>query len=171
MLFRSQAPVALLAPVSKVRGVETLAAEHGAHRPGDPIECGSSPTLISTTLNGSPVLTNDAWTPTWTAESGDVFSSTFTDLSPVLPVSPVSVLLNPIQARGSLTIFQLPTTSNGGGLILDFNDGPEPGSATYEGLLTITTAGTNTTPEPSSYLLVAMATAGMLLKRSRRRRM
>jgi hypothetical protein len=89
----------------------------------------------------------------------------------VLPVSPVSVLLNPIQARGSLTIFQLPTTSNGGGLILDFNDGPEPGSATYEGLLTITTAGTNTTPEPSSYLLVAMATAGMLLKRSRRRRM
>src|ERR1017187_7706661 len=33
-LAGSQAPVALLAPVSKVRGVETLAAEHGAHRPG-----------------------------------------------------------------------------------------------------------------------------------------
>src|ERR1017187_1389711 len=30
----SQGAVALLAPVSKVRGVETLAAEHGAHRPG-----------------------------------------------------------------------------------------------------------------------------------------
>src|ERR1017187_10857001 len=33
-LAGSQAPVALLAPVSKVRGVETLAAEHGADRLG-----------------------------------------------------------------------------------------------------------------------------------------
>jgi hypothetical protein len=118
-------------------------------------------TLISTTLNGFPVLTNDAWTPTWPTQSGDVLSSIFSGLSPTVPVSPLSVTLSAIQARSSLTIVQLPTTGNGGVLILDFNDVAPAGSATYEGLLTITTS----VPEPNYFALSVMMMIGGILLR------
>jgi hypothetical protein len=150
---------------------DTLQWDNISYRvPGNPVNCTYNQTFVSTTFDGFPILSDDAWIPTWpsgvpdSAFAENVFSSTFTDLSPMLPISPLSVTLDAIQARYALTISQLPTTGNGGVLILDFNDGPPGGPATYEGVLTITT-----TPEPSTYLFVGIATAAIVLKRSRRR--
>lgn len=110
---------------------------------------GSQPTFISTTLDGVPVLTNFAWTPTWSnGTSGDVFSSIFTELTPSLPGSDTNVSLSVIQARNSLTTNQLPTAGNGYELILDFNDAPLGGPAIYEGEVTVTNI-----PEPTSVSL------------------
>jgi hypothetical protein len=114
--------------------------------PGNPETCSVSQTTISTTQGGSLVLSNVAWTPIWPDDALNnyalnVYSSTFSGLSPALPVSPLSVTLDVIQKGYALTIVQLPTTANGGVLILDFNDAPIPGSDIYEALLTITTTG------------------------------
>jgi hypothetical protein len=146
--------------------------------PGDSVECAGRPsTFISSTFNGSPVLTNAVWTPTWAPGTltnpfvSNVTSSVFTGLSPVLPATTSLATLTPIQARFALTIFQQPTTANGGTLILDFNDGPPGGAAIYEGLVTIDTNGTPPpppVPEPSTYCVLGIATAGLVLRHAKR---
>ena len=104
------------------------------------------PTTISTTLNGAPVLTNYNWIPDWPYPPPNelyfvnAFSSIFSDLSPNLPDSSMTVTLTPIQARDSVSIVQSPSASNNQTLIVEFNDDPSPGAAYYEVLLTITTS-------------------------------
>ncbi len=104
------------------------------------------PTTISTTLNGMVVMDNVEWTPSWPPfalcpENGadfPSFSSVFTGLTPPLPSTDTTVLLNPIQARGTVSIVQSPSAANGHTLIVDFNDDPEPGPAIYQVQLAIT---------------------------------
>jgi len=105
------------------------------------------PTTISTTLNGAVVMDNLQWTPDWPFPPPnelrfEAFSSAFAGLAPALPSADATVTLSIIQARGSVTIFQSPSAANGYTLIVDFNDDPEGGPATYEVELTITTGNT-----------------------------
>jgi hypothetical protein len=150
----------------------------GGRVPGNPVTCSDPNTYISTTLNGSPVVTNAAWTPAW-HNPGDLTnpwvldsSYGFFGVSPALPFSPFSVTLDVIQARGYLWITQLPTMENGGYLMLAFSD-LRDGSATYEGLVTIDTTGPPPppppAPEPSAYLFLGVATAGLILLHVKKR--
>jgi hypothetical protein len=106
---------------------------------------GNEPTIISSSLDGTPVMTDVDWYPTWPAPPPDeirypAWSSTFTGLDPAFPGAGISsVTLTPIVARYSLSIYQQPTMANGYTLVLDFNDDPIPGPAWYEGLVTVTT--------------------------------
>jgi hypothetical protein len=100
------------------------------------------PTTITTYVDG--VQQNQySWTPDWpaslsTGQSGTGDSSIFTGLTPALPSSDMSVSLDTISARDSLTIYQLPTASNNQTLILDFNDDPSSGATWYDARITIT---------------------------------
>jgi hypothetical protein len=101
-------------------------------------------TNITTTLNGVPQNQYN-WLPTWSAPLNTAqWSSVFTGLTPALPSSnmlssgDMSVSLDTISARDSLTIYQLPTASNNYALILDFNDDPSSGATWYDALITIT---------------------------------
>ncbi len=118
------------------------------------------PTYISSSLNGSPVLTNYAWMPAWTNYAWDTLSSVFTGLNPALPVDNMNVTLSVIQAREALTIGQYPSVGNGYALILNFDDYTTPGAEWYEGKVTITTSPI---PEPSSLLLVGAGVGGIAL--------
>jgi hypothetical protein len=112
----------------------------------------NEPTIISTTLNGTPVLTNFDWIPNWPFPPPNeirfpCFSSTFYGLNPSLPDdTSMTVTLTVIQARGTITIVQSPSASNGETLIVDFNDDPISEAAWYEALLTIETSATDVTP-------------------------
>ena len=107
---------------------------------------GNVPTTISTTINGVVVMDNFEWTPSWPSfapcpdQGSDfpAFSSVFTGLTPPLPSADTTVTLTPIQARGTVTIVQNPSAANGDTLIVDFNDDPEAGPATYQVQLAIT---------------------------------
>lgn len=105
------------------------------------------PTTISTTLNGAPVMNNFQWTPDWPFPPPneirfEAFSSVLTGVTPAQPSADSTVTLNIIQARGTVTIYQMPTAANGYTLIVDFNDDPEPGASTYQVELTTTTSST-----------------------------
>ena len=89
----------------------------------------NEPTIITTTLNGATQLDHVNWYPIWpeplnTGQWGTGDSSVFLDLAPTLPTTDMTVSLDTISARNSLTIYQLPTASNNETLILDFNDDP-----------------------------------------------
>jgi hypothetical protein len=109
------------------------------------------PTTISTTLNGTVEMSDVEWIPDWPSVYSSTcgiagvvdfpaFSSAFTSLTPALPSAPVNVTLTPIQARGTVSIVQNPSSENGNTLIVEFNDDPEPDAATYQVQLTITPA-------------------------------
>ena len=94
---------------------------------------------IDTTNNGTAGLST-SWLPTWALNPppSGTLSSTFTGLSPALPSGPMTVSLNVIAARTSLTIYQQPSAANNWTLILDFNDDPLPGATVYTGEVTVT---------------------------------
>jgi hypothetical protein len=112
---------------------------------------GNQPTII----NGSD------WYPSWPAVPPDeirspAWSSVGT-LAPALPSQDMTVTLDPIFARDSLTISQLPTGANGYTLVLDFNDDVSPGPAWYEGVVTV-----NTVPDGGATLaLLGTAMTGL----------
>lgn len=120
------------------------------------------PSIISSALNGSAVMSGVEWFPVWPGgEAGEQFSSLFAMLDPALPGAAVTgVHLTALQARESLSIYQLPDSGNGYTLIVDFNDNATGGSAWYRGLLTVTTSDAAPVPEPGTLLL---AGAGLLL--------
>jgi hypothetical protein len=102
--------------------------------------CPDNTTLISTTLNGAPVMNSVPWSPMYPSgsiSSGE-FTLPFTPLSPALPNDPTTATLTVIQARDSLTMTEFPSSANGGTMILDFNDDPSPGAAIYSAKVTIT---------------------------------
>jgi len=94
---------------------------------------------VDTTNNGTAGLST-SWLPTWAQNPppSGTLSSTFTGLSPALPSGPMTVSLNVIAARTSLTIYQQPSAANDWTLILDFNDDPLPGATVYIGEVTVT---------------------------------
>jgi hypothetical protein len=92
---------------------------------------------LPTVINGSD------WYPTWPAPPPNEINypalSSVGPLTPALPDQNMTVTLDPILARDSLTIYQLPTSANDYTLILDFNDDASPGAAWYEADVTVTT--------------------------------
>lgn len=101
--------------------------------------CPDNTTLISTALNGTPVMNSVPWLPLYPTTpifSGEL-TLPFTSLSPGLPSSPMTATLTVLQARDSLTMTEFPSSANGGTMILDFNDDPSPGAAIYSGKVTI----------------------------------
>jgi hypothetical protein len=82
-------------------------------------------------------LNGVAWYPRWPdvpdAENRDCdcSSSKYVGVPP-LPSSPQTVILNPIQARGQVTIVQQPSQDNRFTLVVEFDDNPQDGPAWYE---------------------------------------
>src|SRR5258708_39619362 len=88
--------------------------------------CPDNTTLISTTLNGTPVMNAVPWLPIYptTPISSGELTLPFTSLSPALPNSPVTATLRVLQARDSLTITEFPSRADGGTMIVDVNYDP-----------------------------------------------
>jgi len=88
----------------------------------------NDPTLISSSLNGTQMMNQVAWIPTWPQPVPneirfDAVSSVFTNLTPVLPAGGIlSVSVTNISARGSLSVVQLPSAANGNTLIVNYAD-------------------------------------------------
>jgi hypothetical protein len=85
------------------------------------------PTIISCWSNGVATMTNVEWYPTWPALPPneiryDAYSSLLTSLTPALPTRDMTVMVQAIQARSVLAVYQLPNSTNSYTLILDFND-------------------------------------------------
>lgn len=124
-------------------------------------------TILTTTLDGTPGLSNYAWTPTWPAGTGTgALSSVFAGLSPAAPSQDSSVSLDVLQGRGTVSLIQLPSASNAYTTILEFNDDAYFSDALYEAKLTFITAAA--VPEPSSLMLLAAGAAVGLGSAARR---
>lgn len=121
----------------------------------------NEPTVITTALNGLTVMDHLGWIPYWPSLPPDeirfeAFSSTFSIVTPSIPQTEVSVVLDIFQGREAVNIVQFPTDSNSFTTILEFNDNFTPGDANYAARLTYTVV-----PEPSAlclmtFLLVAI---------------
>jgi len=130
----------------------TLTWNHLDYDPPGTWEGCDCASYVTTTLDGNPVLTMAPWYP---------WDQPFT-LSPALPDTTMTVDLDVIQARYSLSIYQLPTQANNWALILDFNDDPPGGADWYEGKVTIDWQGSSV-PEPGSLLLLCTGLGGLFL--------
>ncbi len=121
-------------------------------------------TTITSSLDGTTVMNSVAWTPTWPSNSGNVDSSIFQNLVPSLPDSPALVVLTLLKGRGQVSINQMPSKSNGGKLVLDFDDNAPAFADVYSVRVDITPV-----PEPSSLVatLVALAAIGWFTTRRR----
>jgi hypothetical protein len=89
-------------------------------------------------LMNEPTIINDIrWFPQWPdepdAENRDCEcnSDTFTDITPQLPYSEMTVELRIIQSRSETSIVQLPSFDNDFTLIIEFNDDPPSGGEWY----------------------------------------
>jgi len=125
----------------------------------------NAPTIISTTLNGSPVMSSVNWIPDWGSPPPDeirheALSHVFSGLSPALPAQDASVSLNVLAARNSLALVQFPFSTNGYTTILEFNDDPPAGPDWYEGVLTFVVV-----PEPTALSLVGLGAVLLVLRR------
>jgi hypothetical protein len=118
------------------------------------------PTIINTSLNGVPVLTNVDWYPTWSGTISDVF----TGVSPAVPPTQ-DVTLTVVQARYLLWMVQAPNAGNGYTTIIEFNDDPLPGPAWYEARLDYTTV-----PLPAAVWFFGPGLAGLAAMRRRFRK-
>jgi len=131
----------------------------------------NEPTVISTTLDGNPVLDHVSWIPDWPSPPPDeirfeTFSSVFTGLVPAIASENSFVTLKAVDARSSVRLAQLPARGNAFTTILEFNDDPFPGPAQYDALLTFQAAAV---PEPSTTTFLAAGSIFLLGYESRRR--
>ena len=130
---------------------------------------GNEPTIISTTLDGSPILTNYNWYPDWPEPPPaeiryPAVSSIFLGLTPSLPSSVYGVSLEVVSATNSLSIYSLPSAANNYALTLDFNDDPHGGAAWYEAKVTI---DTSVVPELSTWVMMALGFMALGFRRYR----
>lgn len=123
----------------------------------------NEPTVITTTLDGNVGLDHFNWIPDWPEPPPaeiryEAFSSTFSMLTPAMPEFPTFVSLDAIQARGSLTIEQYPSTANNFTTILEFNDNDVGSHDIYSARVVFSTV-----PEPSvGMMIVAIALFGLV---------
>lgn len=135
--------------------------EHLSYRPaGDPTGP-DEPTYLTTTVNGSAVMTDYAWTPAWPDGTGSgKWSSTFEGLNPPIPDDPEVVSVNVIRAPGYAGVIQTPTAGNGWETVIDFNDKAWGGATWYD--IEVTFTGT---PEPAGLALLAGGAVALLRRR------
>ncbi|MDB5854789.1 MAG: hypothetical protein JWR22_2830 [Herminiimonas sp.] len=103
-------------------------------------DCPTTLTTLSTTVNGAPALTNLQWQPVFSAlnpASGDL-SDQYVAQSVLMPVTDMSVSLIALQAREvvagqspTVSIAQIPSSTNGQTLIIDINDDGYGGATMY----------------------------------------
>ena len=125
----------------------TVPGLHGVEPPGEP-------TIIYTWSNGTPVLVNEEWYPSWpSGTSGDVDSTVFAGLTPALPAQDLTALLIGSVGRESLSILEQPSAGNGYKLILDFDDNSTGGSAWYKATVKINYDDA-AVPEPGTSMLI-----------------
>ncbi len=101
----------------------------------------NEPTIISSTLNGVPLLDDVNWIPSWPEPPPaeiryEAWSSVFGGLMPPFPVVDVSIGLSLIEGLDEVTIEQAPAASNNWTLILEFRDW-YPGPSWYHIELTL----------------------------------
>jgi hypothetical protein len=97
----------------------------------------NEPTILTTTDNGTPISSDLQWVPDWSRPYPDEirfedYSSVLTGLSVPLPAMDQTISLTPIQARGSASIVQQPSAANDFTAIIQFDDDPAGGPATYD---------------------------------------
>ena len=131
-----------------------------------------APTVITTSLDGVTVLDRYEWIPGWSAAAPDPIkspemSSVFLGLTPVLPDGPMSVTLEVLQARESLTLFEGPGAANDYSVILDFNDFVTDSHATYMARVILEYDDNVALAEPAGAAIFAIG-AGWLAWRRRR---
>ncbi len=137
--------------------------------PFDPSSWDNRPTLVTTTFNGSPQMTDVAWYPNWpSGVAGDQWSSVFSSLVPNLPSGAMTVTLGTVVAREGFTIQQLPTALNGYTLVLHFNDNSSPGADWYEA--TINIDAVPSIPEPGTVILLSTGLGVLCMAVWRRKR-
>ena len=95
----------------------------------------TAPGLYGVGANYPTKINGTDWFPTWPSEGPNLFcscySSTFTGVSPALPMSDVPVTLTNIQARDNATLIQAPNSGNDYTAIVEFNDDPSPAADWY----------------------------------------
>ncbi len=130
------------------------------------------PTLISTSVDGTPIMSDFAWTPNWPFPPPneirfEAYSSIFSGLDPGIPTQVTGVSVATEQGvRTSIYIVQYPSAANAYTTIVEFNDDPFPGPAAAWGEITFNTA---TVPEPTSLVLAGVAAVVGLGAWARRR--
>ncbi|MBI4889189.1 MAG: PEP-CTERM sorting domain-containing protein [Acidobacteria bacterium] len=132
---------------------------------------GDNPTILSSTLNGVPVMNAVQWWPNWPGgTSGDQLSDVFNSLDPALPGATIaSISLDVISGREALSIYQAPTSGNGYQLILDFDDTVTGGSAWYDARLTVNTRDEiGQIPEPGTAVMLGAGLLLIFLRRGRK---
>jgi len=144
--------------------LNTLQWHHYDYAAVGRIDGRNEPTIITTTLDGTTIMDHVNWTPDWPSPPPDeirfeAVSSIFSSLSPSIPLQDMTVSLEVVAARNSLTLVQLPDAGNGYTTILDYNDDPPGGPDWYEAKLTFTPI-----PEPSSAALLCFAATCWALK-------
>ena len=129
----------------------------------------NEPTLISTVVGSQTMMSNVAWVPTWPEPPPAEIrypanSSVFTELTPPLPADKDQpITLNPITARGSVSMVEYPTASNGFALLVEFNDDALGGAAWYDVSLSFGRAPT-VECQPSSQTAEQGSTVGWLAR-------
>jgi len=92
---------------------------------------------------GSPeqptIVDGTAWLPNWSdsptcenRDCGGCLSDVLSGLAPALPATDFEVVLNPIHARGSVSIAEYPSSANGHRVVIEFDDHAWPGADWYE---------------------------------------
>src|SRR3954451_25061445 len=89
---------------------------------------GNLPTTITTTFNGSVMMSNVNWVPEWPQPPPneirfDAYSSILSNVAPILPAGDIAVSVSVVSGRGSASITQLPSPTNDFTVIVRFADG------------------------------------------------
>ena len=101
------------------------------------------PTVISTSIDGVPVMDRVEWFPEWSAPPPNEIlaperSSIFSGLMPAV-TGIANVSLDSNNARGPLALFERPHVDNGYTTVVQFGDGLDDGDAWYHARLTFDT--------------------------------